>query len=116
MDDDATAVIHQAERIIYRARWQLLEETALAGLAGTRGLRRAPLEPRSEVIQLVTFDGEHIGHIRCDRAASPGREWVAVPQPQGRPAGCYCSAQEAAEALARACGRAVPRVPGHQET
>jgi hypothetical protein len=49
MDDDAITVILQAERIIYRAGWRLLEERALAGLAGTRGLRRAPLEPRSDV-------------------------------------------------------------------
>jgi len=112
MDDDATAAIHQAEQIIYRARWQLLEDTALAELAGTRGLRRAPLEPRSEVIQLVTYDGEHIGHIRRNPAATPGPAWVAVPQPQGRPAGAYPTAREAAEALARACGKLRRRSPG----
>ena len=105
MDDDAITVILQAERIIYRASWLLLEETALAGLAQTRGLHRAPLEPRSEVIQLVTYDGEHIGHIRCARATSAGQRWVAVQQPLGRPVGCYRSEQEAAEALARACGK-----------
>jgi hypothetical protein len=116
VDDDAIAVILQAERIIYRAGWRLLEEAALAGLARSRGLRRAPLEPRSDVIQLVTFDGEHLGHIRCDRAAGPGQTWVAVPQPEGQPVGSYRSAQEAAEALARACGRLGPRAPGQQET
>jgi hypothetical protein len=113
MDDAAVAVIMQAERIIYRAGWRLLEEVALEGLAGTRGLRRARLQPRSDVIQLVTFDGEHIGHIRCDRAASPDSAWVAVPRLHGRPVGSYPSAQEAAEALARACGklRVDPRQP-----
>jgi hypothetical protein len=116
MDEEAIAVILQAERIIYRAGWRLLEETALERLARTRGLRRAPLEPRSEVIQLVTYDGEHIGHIRCDRASSPGQTWVAVAQPRGRPVGSYRSAQEAAEALARAFGKLSPRIPGHQET
>lgn len=105
MDDNAEAVILQAERIIYRAGWRLLEEIALEGLAGTRGLRRARLEARSEVIQLVTFDGEHIGHIRCDRAASPAEAWLAVPQLRGRSVGSYPSAQDAAEALARACGK-----------
>ncbi len=108
MDDDAIAVILQAERIIFRASWLLLEETALAGLAETRGLRRAPLEPRSDVIQLVTFDGEHIGHIRCDRAASPRGAWLAVQRPRGQPVGRYRNAQEAAEALARACGKLLP--------
>ncbi|HUB42877.1 MAG TPA: hypothetical protein VMA72_28820 [Streptosporangiaceae bacterium] len=115
MDEDAIAVILHAERIIYRAGWRLLEETVLDGLARTRGLHRAPLEPRSEVIQLVTYDGEHIGHIRCDRAAA-GQTWVAVPQPRGRPVGAYRSAQEAAEALARACGKLSPGIPGHQES
>jgi hypothetical protein len=116
MDDEAIAVILQAERIIYRAGWQLLEEVALESLARTEGLQRAPLEPRSDVIQLVTFDGEHLGHIRCDRTAGADQTWVAVPQPRGRPAGPYHSAQEAAEALARACGKLSPRTPGHQET
>lgn len=116
MDEEAIAVIRQAERIIYRVGWRLLEETALEGLARTRGLRCARLEHGSEVIQLVTYDGEHIGHIRCDRAASPGQTWVAVAQPRGRSVGCYRSAQEAAEALARACGKLGPRIPGHRET
>jgi len=116
MDDDAIAVIHQAERIIYRAAWQVLEETALDALASTPGLCRARLEPRSEVIQLVAYDGEHLGHIRRDLAAGPGHTWVAVPKPPGRPAGSYHSAQEAAEALARACGKDVPSVPGRQQT
>ncbi len=115
MDEDAIAVILRAERIIYRAGWRLLEEVALESLARTRGLCRAPLEPRSGVIQLVTYDGQHIGHVRYDHAAAPGREWVAVPQPRARPVGYYRSAQEAAEALARACGKLGPRIPGQQE-
>lgn len=85
MDEDAIAVILQAERIIYRAGWRLLEETALAGLTSTRGLRRARL-------------------------------WVAVPQPGGRPVGSYRSAQEAAEALARVCGKLSRSIPGSQKT
>jgi hypothetical protein len=112
MHDDAINAILQAERIIYRAGWLLLEEAALRSLARTEGLRRAPLEPRSDVIQLVTFDGKHLGHIRCDRTAGADQAWVAVPQPRGRPAGPYQSAQEAAEALARACGKLGPRIPG----
>lgn len=116
MDENAIAVIGQAQRIVNRVGWRLLEEAALAHLTHTRGLRRARLEPRSEVIQLVTYDGEQIGHIRCDRAAGPDRAWVAIPQPQGRRIGSYPSAQEATEALARACGKLSRRIPGYQET
>jgi len=106
MDEDSAAVIHQAERIIYQASWQLQEEAVLQGLADTRGLRWAPLEPRSDVIQLVTYDGEHLGHIRRDGSSGPGTRWVAVLRP-GRAVGCYGSAREAAEALARACGKEI---------
>jgi hypothetical protein len=116
MDEDAIAVIQQAERIIYRASWRLLEEDALERLARTRGLSWAPLEPRSDVIQLVTYDGEHIGHIRRDPAAGPGQTWVAVPKPGGRAVGRYRSAHEAAEAVARGRGSNAPRLPGHQDT
>lgn len=115
MDDEDTAVILQAERIIYRASWQLLEETALESLAGTRGLRRARLEPRSEVIQLVTYDGEHLGHIRRDRAG-PDPIWVAVPRHSGRTAGPYHTPQEAAQALTRTRRNPGSRFPGHDDT
>jgi hypothetical protein len=107
MDEDGSAVLLQAERIIYQASWRILEEVALEGLAGTSGLRRAPLEPRSEVIQLVAYDGEHLGHIRRDRTAS-SEAWVAVQRLPGAPVGRYGSAREAAEALARACGKGSP--------
>jgi hypothetical protein len=104
MDTDAIAVIRRAESIIYRASWRFLEEIALEHLAGTRGLSWAPLEPRTDVIQLVTYDGEHLGHLRRDSHAQPER-WVAVSRLAGRPVGRYASAQEAAEGLARACGK-----------
>jgi hypothetical protein len=107
MDEDATAVILQAERIIYQARWHILEEVALQSLVGTRGLRRAPLEPRSDVIQLVAYDGEHIGHVRRDHARGPGETWVAVRRLPGRAVGCYPSPSAAAEALALACGKEI---------
>ncbi len=45
---------------------------ALTCLASTRGLRWAPLDPRSGVIQLVTYDGEHLGHVRRDSACATG--------------------------------------------
>ena len=100
MDENAIAVIQQAERIIYRAGWRLLEEAALEGLARTRGLCWAPLEPRSELIQLVTYDGEHVGHTRRASDARLGPTWVAVAKSLGRPM-CSCrSAPEAAEAPA----------------
>ena len=86
------------------AGWRLAEEQALRQLAGSRGLAFARLEPRSEVIQLIAYDGVHLGHVRRD--GSPGEEmaWVAVRKDQACPVGPYRSALAAAEALARACG------------
>jgi hypothetical protein len=109
MDDDATTVIRQAERIIYQASWHTAEKAALTGLAGTSGLRRAPLEPRSDVIQLVTYDGEHLGHIRRDSASATGETWAAVRRLTGRTIGSYPTARDAAQALALACGKEIPR-------
>jgi hypothetical protein len=109
MDEDATAVIRQAERIIYQASWRIVEEAALARLAGTCGLRRAPLEPRSDIIQLVTYDGEHLGHVRRDSAWATSETWVAVRRLTGRTIGRYPTARDAAEALAIACGKEIPQ-------
>ena len=64
----------------------------LEQLAGTRGLARARLEPRSDVIQLVTYDGEHIGHVRREGPTGPEERWVAVLRHQARQVGTYGSA------------------------
>ena len=109
MDDDAAAIIRRAERIIYQARWHVLEEAALTCLASTRGLRWAPLEPRSDVIQLVTYDGEHLGHIRRDSACTAPSTWVAVRRLTGRAIGSYPTTHDAAQALAVACGKEIPQ-------
>jgi len=109
MDDDATAVIRRAERIIYQASWHVLEEAALTCLAGTRGLRWAPLEPRSDVIQLVTYDGDHLGHVRRDSDSASACTWVAVRRLTGRAIGRYSTTQDAAQALAVACGKEIPQ-------
>jgi hypothetical protein len=109
MDDDGTAVIHQAERIIFQASWRVQEEVVLDGMAGTRGLHRAPLEPRSDVIQLVTYDGEHLGHVRREGPRGPEERWVAVLKLPGRAVGSYGDAQGAAAALARASGIHIPK-------
>ena len=58
-------------------------------------------EPRSDVIQLVTFDGEHLGHVRRERLAGPDERWVAVLRGQSRQVGTYGSDAGAAAALAR---------------
>jgi hypothetical protein len=104
MDQNALEAVRQAERIVWAAGWHLQEQNVLEQLAGSRGLARAPLEPRSEVIQLVTYDGEHLGHIRRDRTG-PGDSWVAVQKNQARRIGTYPTADTAAAALARACGK-----------
>jgi hypothetical protein len=106
-DDDALEVIRQAERIVWAASWHLQEQSALEKLAGTRGLARTRLEPCSEVIQLVTYDGEHLGHVRREGHAGQGERWVAVLKHESRQVGVYASANDAAAALARACGKAI---------
>ena len=105
MDDDARAVIRQAQLIAYQASWHIMEQAALARLAGTPGLQRAPLVPRSEVIQLVTYDGEHLGHIRRETTSGTGETWMAVLRPPCRTAGRYLTAADAAQALVIACGK-----------
>jgi hypothetical protein len=105
--DDALEAIRQAERIVWAASWHLQEQTALEHLAGTCGLARARLEPRSEVIQLVTYDGEHLGHVRREGPLGPGERWVAVQKQDARQVGTYGSAEAAAIALAEACGKRI---------
>jgi hypothetical protein len=106
MGEDTPDVIREAERILWAAGWHLRERMALDRLAGTKGLACARLEPRSEVIQLVTYDGEHLGHIRRETGPGEVKHWVAVVKGQARQAGTYPSA---ATALARACGKHVER-------
>jgi len=107
MDDDAFDVIRQAERVVWAASWHLQEQSALEKLAGTRGLACARLEARSDVIQLVTYDGEHLGHVRREGSTGPGERWVAVLKHRSRQVGAYASASAAAAALARACGKTI---------
>jgi hypothetical protein len=109
MDENSVEAVFEAERIVWAAGWNLQEETALGQLTGTVGLAFARLEPRSEVIQLVAFDGEHLGHVR--RETDPGhvQQWVAVLKDRARRVGTYPSAAAAAEALVRACGRSAER-------
>ena len=103
--DDPIDVIREAERIVWAASWHLQEQDVLRQLAGTRGLVCARLEPRSDLIQLVTYDGEHLGHVRREGPAGPDERWVAVMKQQARQVGTYSSAAAAAAALAQACGK-----------
>jgi hypothetical protein len=61
--------------------------------------------PGSEVIQLVTWDGEHIGHVRRDTTQPADECWVAVALRQAQPCGWYDTAAAAALGVARACGK-----------
>jgi len=94
--DDAV----EAVRTAYHTQWRIWEELALEQLARSQGLARLPLVPGSEVIQLVSCDGVHLGHVRRD-----GEYWVAVTVRAARPCGRYGSAEAAARGLARACGK-----------
>jgi hypothetical protein len=99
MNEDAVEVIVRAQRIVYAAGWRLCEEMALQRLAGTRGIAHTPLEPRSDVIQLVAYDGQHVGHVRLDGPHGRQECWVAVRKGQARAVGSYGSAAAAAAAL-----------------
>jgi hypothetical protein len=101
MNGDDTEAVREAERTVYHAQWRIWEDLTLEHLARTRGLARAPLMPGSEVIQLVTYDGQHLGHVRRDGHSPPAECWVAVPTRQAQPRGRYASAEAAARALAR---------------
>jgi hypothetical protein len=105
-DEDTLEVIRQAERIVWAAGWHLQEEDVLRQLAGIRGLARARLEPRSDAIQLVTYDGEHFGHVRREGPSGLDERWVAMLKQRARQVGTFGSADAAAAALARACGKA----------
>jgi hypothetical protein len=101
-----TPAVASPNRIPWATRWRAQEESVLRRLAGTRGLACAPLEPHSGLIQLVAYDGEHLGHVRLDE---PRGRWVAVSKAAagGRPDGSYATAQDAAGALARAAGKTI---------
>jgi len=103
--DHALEVIRQAEPIVWVAGWHLQEKDVLEQLAGTRGLACARLEPGSDVIQLVTYDGEHLGHVRREGPDGPDERWAAVLRSDARQVGTYGSAVAAAEALAWECGK-----------
>lgn len=109
MDENSAETVREAERIAWAASWRLQEEAVLGQLTGTVGLVRARLEPRSEVIQLVAFDGEHLGHVRRETGPGQQRQWMAVLKDRQRCIGGYPSAAAAAEALARSCGRSADR-------
>jgi hypothetical protein len=104
-DDDVLDVINEAERMVWVTGWHLEEERVLRQLGGTSGLACGRLEPRSDVIQLVTYDGEHLGHVRREGPDGRDERWVAVQKDQARQVGIYASLDAAAQALAQACGK-----------
>jgi hypothetical protein len=101
MGDDVGEVISESGL----SQWRIWEELALEQLAARPGLARAPLVPGSDEIQLVTRDGEHLGHVRRDETRGSAGRWVAVAVKQAQPCGRYTSAGAAARGLARACGK-----------
>lgn len=106
---DPLEAVREAERIVWAAGWHFQEQDVLARLAGTKGLARARLETRSEAIQLVAYDGEHLGHVRRESQAGQAKRWVAVLKDRARRVGVYPTADAAAEALARTRGEITQR-------
>jgi hypothetical protein len=101
-----TPAVASPNRISWATGWRAHEKSVLRRLAGTRGLACAQLEPHSGLIQLVTYDGEHLWHVRLDELRE---RWVAVSKAAagGRPDGSYATALDAARALARAAGKTI---------
>lgn len=112
MSSDPLEAVCEAERIVWAAGWRFQEQEVLGRLAGTKGLARARLDARSEVIQLVAYDGEHLGHVRRESGPGQAKQWVAVIKDRGRRIGVYPTADAAAEALARARGEITRRAVG----
>jgi hypothetical protein len=103
-----TPAVASPDRILWATGWQVQEQSVLRRLAGTRGLACAPLEPYSDLIQLVTYDGEHLGHVRLDGLLGVQERWVAVSkEADAQPDGCYATARDAARALARAADNTI---------
>lgn len=101
-----TPAVTSPDRSLWATGWRAHEESALRRLAGTRGLVCVPLEPYSDLIQLVSYDGVHLGHVRLDGMLGVRERWVAVGKmPGAQPGGCYTSARDAARALAQAAGK-----------
>lgn len=96
------------DRILWPTGWRVQERSVLRRLASTRGLASAPLDPYSDLIQLVTYDGVHLGHVRLDGLRGLRERWVAVGlAADAQPDGCYATAQDAARALARALSKTI---------
>ncbi|MGH3168071.1 MAG: hypothetical protein ACRDN0_19580 [Trebonia sp.] len=110
MSEELHEVVREAERIVWATGWRLQEQAVIGRLSGTVGLACARIEERSEVFQLVAYDGEHLGHVR--RETSPGQQvqWVAVLKAGVHRVGNYPSAAAAAEAVATACGKSGTRI------
>ncbi|MFE2480465.1 hypothetical protein [Streptomyces sp. NPDC059389] len=92
-------IVELAERIVYRAKLKFLEEAALAGIAHAEGLALAPLCPPSRVIQVVAYDGTHLGRVRQEREGG----WIAVVKGAAHATGPYEDARTAAESLYVQC-------------
>ncbi|WP_407836844.1 hypothetical protein ACE1OC_10745 [Streptomyces sp. DSM 116496] len=97
-------IIESAERIVYRAKLKFLEETALAGLAHVEGLALAPLCPPSQVIQVVSYGGRHLGRVRHQQEEG----WLALVKGTAHATGPYEDARSAAESLYVQCILAYP--------
>jgi hypothetical protein len=98
LDEDAAAVLRQADTIVIHAKWMICELAAAERLAAMPGLARTPLFPGHDIIQIVADHGAVIGRIRRQPAADGG--WAAIPVGAARPTGVFPDAWAAAHDLA----------------
>lgn len=97
MTDRDVAVVRTAQAIIDRESWRIHVAEAASRADGYPGLVLAPVFPPSRSVQVVIYDGVHLGTIRLRVLAEP-TGWTASTIP-GTQIGTYSTAQDAAAAL-----------------
>ncbi|MDO5754529.1 hypothetical protein [Arthrobacter sp.] len=96
---DEWRVLQEAQALVCRVKFQILQEEALASLADSHGLALARLWPGSPVIQVATLDGAYLGRVRRAHSPTGDCQWFALSRQAGRSSGPYLTETAAAQSL-----------------
>lgn len=99
MIDDEQSLLQEAQALLCRAKFQILQEEALATLAGSHGLALARLWPGSQAIQVATFDGAYLGRVRRAHSPAGDCQWLALARAARKSSGPYPTDRAAAQSL-----------------